>query len=180
MDERLLFLTVDLLCKARRKADAQAYLWRAFEKQANLELYRRLAKLGGKAACEQAVAFLEARAAKEPASHWNHPANLLIQVLTQEKRFDAAWAAVHQCGASMGTKEALAKASEAAHPREALEVYAECAAQLANSGGNPAYEEAAKLIAHMATLRDKASHAAYVADIKARFGRKRNFMKLLG
>jgi len=31
-----------------------------------------------------------------------------------------------------------------------------------------------------ATLRDKTGQAAYVEELKARFGRKRNFMKLLG
>jgi hypothetical protein len=31
----------------------------------------------------------------------------------------------------------------------------------------------------MAGLRDGACQAAYVADLKMRFGRKRNFMKLL-
>ena len=179
-DERLLFFTSDLLAKARRKADAQAHLWRAFEKQPSLEIYLRLRKLGGDEVRERVVTFLEARAVKEKGSHWNSPADLLIRVLTQEKTFDAAWAAVQRHGASMGAKEALAKASEAAHPREALEIYAEQVAQLANHGGGRTYEEAAQLVTHMATLRDKAGHAAYVADLKARFGRKRNFMKLLG
>lgn len=179
-DERLLFFTSDLLAKARRKADAQAHLWRAFEKQPSLEIYLRLRKLGGDEVRERVVTFLEARAVKEKGSHWNSPADLLIRVLTQEKTFDAAWAAVQRHGASMGAKEALAKASEAAHPREALEIYAERVAQLANNGNNNAYEEAARLVTHMATLQDKAGHAAYVADLKTRFGRKRNFMKLLG
>ena len=39
---------------------------------------------------------------------------------------------------------------------------------------------AARLVARMATLRNKAEQAAYVVEVKARFGRKRNFMKLLG
>ncbi len=52
--------------------------------------------------------------------------------------------------------------------------------QLANAGNNPAYKEAARLVARMATLRNKAEQAAYAVEIKARFGRKRNFMKLLG
>ena len=83
-------------------------------------------------------------------------------------------------GASLDVKEALARASEAAHTREALEVYDERVSQLANAGNNPAYEEAARLVARMAALRSKAEQEAYVVEIKARFGRKRNFMKLLG
>jgi uncharacterized Zn finger protein len=179
-DERLLFLAVELLSKAGRKADAEAHLWRAFEKLPSLELYKRLAKLGGKAAHERAVKSLEDRIAKAQGSRWHYPADLLIEVQMHEKKFDAAWAAVRQHGASMGVKEILAMASEAAHPREALEVYAGRVSQLADAGNNHAYEEAARLVTRMATLRNKAEQAAYVAEIKVRFGRKRNFMKLLG
>ena len=95
-----------------------------------------------------------------------------------EKRFDQAWAAVRKHGASIGLKEKLARASEATHPREALEVYAERVDQLAEAGGNSAYAEAA-FITQMAALRDRAEQAAYVAALKALFGRKRNLMKLL-
>lgn len=82
-------------------------------------------------------------------------------------------------GASHGFKERLARASEATHPREALEAYAERVDQLATIGGNPACAEAAALVARMAALRDSAEQGAYVAALRARFGRKRNFMMLL-
>ncbi len=179
-DERLLFLTADLLAKAGRKPDAATHLWRTFEKQPSLALYERLRKLGGKAACTRAVTFLEARCTKEPGSRWGSPADLLVQVLMKEKQLDAAWKAVRQYGASMGVKETLARTGEAAWPREALEVYAERTAQLVEGGGNQAYEQAVKLIAHMAKLHSAAEHTAYILEIKARFNRKRNFMKLLG
>ena len=48
------------------------------------------------------------------------------------------------------------------------------------AGRNPAYAEAAALIARMAGLRGAAEQQAYLAGVKARFGRKRNFMALLG
>ncbi len=105
-------------------------------------------------------------------------ARIVIPQLLGE--FDAAWAAVRRYGASMGVKEALARTSEATHPREVVDVYAERVDQLANAGGNQAYAEAAKLIARMATLRSAAEQTAYVAPLKERFGRKRNLMKLLG
>jgi hypothetical protein len=41
------------------------------------------------------------------------------------------------------------------------------------------YADAVKLIARMAKLRSTTEQAAVVADLKARHGRKRNFMKLL-
>jgi uncharacterized Zn finger protein len=180
VDERLLFLTLDLLSKAGRKSDAEAHLWRAFEQSPNLEFYKRLSKLGGKPARGRAVKFLEARIGNKQASQWHFPADLLIRVLIEEKQFEAAWVAVHRHGTSLDVREALAMKSEAAHPRDALEVYAERVAQLANGGGNQAYEEAAKLVARMARLGNKEEHVAYLTQLKARFGRKRNFMKLLG
>jgi len=179
-DERLVFFAVDLLSKAGRNSDAEAQLWRTFQKAPSVELYARLRELGGEPAQERAIAFLEARLTEETCTPWHNPADLLIQVLMHEKMFDAAWAAVRSQGASMGVKEALARASEATHPREVVDVYAERVDQFANAGGNQAYAEAAKLIARMATFRSAAEQAAYVAALKERFGRKRNLMKLLG
>ena len=179
-DERLLFFAVDLLTKAGRKGDAEAHLWRAFEKAPSLSVYERLRKLGGKAARERAVSFLETQLAKQKPSGWGLRADLLVHVLMQERMFDAGWAAVRKHGASVGVKAALARASEASHPADSLAVYAERVDQLAGAGGNHAYAEAAELVTRMAGLRTAAEQIAYVAALKTRHGRKRNLMKLLG
>jgi uncharacterized Zn finger protein len=178
-DERLVFFAVDLLSKTGRKRDAEAHLWRTWEKAPSLELYKRLRKLGGKASGERAVERLEVRLLEDKRTRWNFSADLLIRILTLEKQFDAAWAAVRQHGAAMGEKDTLARASEATHPREALETYAGRIEELANAGGNPAYAMAAELVEHIAKFRSAAEHAAYLDDLKQRHGRKRNFMKLL-
>ncbi|UVK44069.1 acyltransferase [Mesorhizobium sp. AR07] len=178
-EERLVFFAVELLTTAGRDADAEAHLWRAFEKAPSLELYRRLCKTDGTAARDRAVSRLQSRLAGEKPSKWHYPAELLISILIEEKRFDLAWANTREHGASDGLKERLARASEATHPREALTIYAERVNRLAEFGGNDAYAEAAVLIGHMAGLRTASEHAAYLADVKARFGRRRNFMKLL-
>ncbi len=178
-DERLVLFVVGLLSKAGRKADAEAHLWRAFEKAPSLELYSRLRKLGGAAAHERAVKLLEARLVKEQRTPWHYPADLLIHILAQEKMFDAAWAAVRDHGASRHVKESLARASESTHPREAVAAYGERIEELVGSGGTPAYAEAAKLIAHVGALRDANEQSAYVAGLRARFGRRRNFIKAL-
>jgi uncharacterized Zn finger protein len=60
-DERLVLFAVELLSKTGRSGDAEAYLWRAFEKAPSLELYAQLCKLGGKHAGESAVKLLETR-----------------------------------------------------------------------------------------------------------------------
>jgi hypothetical protein len=51
--------------------------------------------------------------------------------------------------------------------------------ELANGGGNRAYQEAAGLVTRMGRLRALAEQTAYVATLKERFGRRRNFVKLL-
>lgn len=179
-DERLVFFAVDLLSKAKRKGDAESHLWRAFERVPSFELYVRLRKLAGAAAREGVVARLQARAAGAVRTRWHYPAELLVRILTHEKMYDAAWAAVRTHGASIGMREVLARASETTHTREALAVYVERVDALAGGGGNPAYAQAAALIVHMAGLQGASEQAAYVAGVKARFGRKRNFMALLG
>ena len=100
--------------------------------------------------------------------------------VVEKRMFGAAWTAVREHKVSFGVKVAVADASKATYPREALEVYAEQVNQFVSTGGNHAYAEAAKLIARMAALQSAAEHTAYVATLKARHGQKRNFMKLLG
>jgi uncharacterized Zn finger protein len=179
-DERLVLFAAELLSKAGRKGEAEAHLQRAFERAPTLELYTRLRKFGGEAARERVLKFLEPKQVRGERIHWHNPADLLIRIWMHEKMFDAAWGAVRKQGSSMALKEALARASEATHPREALEVYVGRVDELVNTGSASAYAEAAKLVARMATLRSKAEQLAYVLTLKVRFGRKRNFMKLLG
>ena len=179
-DERLVVFAIELLAKAGRGDDAEKILWRAFEKAPSLELYVRLGELVGEVARGRAIEILRLEIAKALSTRWHRPADLLIRILAHDKAFDAAWIVVGEQGASMGVKEALARASEATHPREAIDVYAERVDQLADGGGNQAYAEAVNLVAHMAELRTADAQAVHVAALKARFGRKRNFMKLLG
>jgi tetratricopeptide (TPR) repeat protein len=177
-DHRLVLFVVDLLSKAGRKADAEAHLWRAFDRGPTLELYKRLRKSGGEAARERALNLLEAGQGRGDRTSWHDSVNLLVHILIHEKMFDAAWAAVRKQRASVFLLQELAEASETTHPREVLEVYAARVEQLVNSGSG--YEEAVKLVARMAKLRDHKEQITYVLELKVRHGRKRNFMKLLG
>jgi hypothetical protein len=179
-DERLVSFTVERLSKAGRKADAEALLWRTFVKAPSLELYKQLRKLRGKTALERTIGILETRLAGKERAGWYGPADLLVSILIEEKTFDAAWAVARKHKVSFGVNMALADASKATYPREALEVYAERVNQFLSTGGNHAYGEAAKVIARMAALQSQAEQAAYVAMLKARHRQKRNFMKLLG
>lgn len=179
-DTRLVFFAVDLLVKAGRSAEAEKHVWRTFEKAPSLEVYARLCKLGGSPARSRALAFLEERIGKEERTPWYHPADLTLHILTSEKQYDAAWAVARTHSTSIGAREALARVSEATHPRDAAEVYASRIEDLVRGGTNSGYAEAAQLVGRMAKLRDKGEQADYIAGLKARHGRKRNFMKLLG
>jgi uncharacterized Zn finger protein len=176
-DERLLFFTAGLLAKAGRKADASAHLWRAFEKEPGLDIYKQLLKFGGRAAADRAIDLAEKRAAGRRRSVWDRNADLLVEILMHDKQFDAAWSAAKKFDASASVKQELARASDRKHPGEALEVYA---VEVEHLAGHSNYDEAAKVIARMEKIRSAAEQAAYVADLKVRHKRKRNFMRLLG
>ena len=180
-DERLVLFVVGLLVKAGRKEEAAVHLWKVFEKAPSLELYRRLRKLAGKEARKRALAWLDARLAEDKTFQRDRSAAILIEILTEEKKFDAAWTAVRK-HRHMGQylEGALAKASEKTHPQEALAVYAAQVEFHVGVGGNPSYETARRLTVRMAGLRDAESKTAYVRALKERHRLKRNFMKLLG
>lgn len=176
-DERLTLFAAGLLTKAGRKGDAEKHLWHAFEKAPSQELYDRLLELGGTAARERALAFLEAsldgtgkRSAPFGSSY------LFIQLLIKEKMFDAAWSALERHGGGGQLQQALADASKASHPDKALAVYAKLVEEHAKFGR---YEEAVQLVERMAGLRNATEQATYLAALKERHRRKRNFMKLL-
>jgi uncharacterized Zn finger protein len=179
-DARLVLFAANLLMKADRRGEAEGILKRAFERAPDFNVYTRWREAGGEAARDQALAVVERWAAAETGPSFGHPADLGVKILMHEKRFDMAWAMTRKHRVSRAVKESLARESEAAHPREALEVYAECVDELANGGGNRAYEEAAGFVVRMGRLRAPAEHTAYVSTLKERFGRKRNFVRLLG
>lgn len=93
--------------------------------------------------------------------------------------FEAAWAAAKMYKASLPARERLARESERQHPGQAIQVYIERVLLLAESGGNPQYAEAAALIERIGKFQTAVEQSVLVDDIKNRFGRKRNFMKLL-
>lgn len=176
-DQRLLSFTANLLTKLKRKQDAETHLWRAFQKEPGLELYKQLRSIGGTAAAERAQALLESRLGNGKRGPWWSPSDLLVKILMHEKRFDAAWAVVRKFDASPYTRQELVEATDTDFPQEALAFYTAKVEQLATAG---IYEEAVKTIRRMEKLCDAPARATFIAGIKVRHGRKRNFMKLLG
>jgi hypothetical protein len=159
--------------------EAEAAVKHAFEKAPSLGYYARLKKLGGEPAGRAATAFLEARLGKRETHHFSAASDLLVRILTYEKDFASAWRIGKDHGASQQTIMALAEASETAHPGEVLDVYAREVEDLVRVGGNENYDIAADRVARMAKLRSAEAQRAYVAELRQRHKRKRNFMKLL-
>ncbi|MBL8905928.1 MAG: SWIM zinc finger family protein [Rhizobiales bacterium] len=178
-DERLVLFAARLLVEAKRKEDALSHLQKAFDKAPSIELYKQISKLGGGAARLRATGVIE-ELARRDKSGWHRFSDLLVDIYVTEKAFDEAWAVVGKYGASMAAKFTLAQKSEKLHTARALEVYAQQVDLLAKTGGNDAYEGAAKLIKRMAGLWTPGEHAAFVKSLKERHGKKRNLMKLLG
>lgn len=179
-DEQLLLFVAGLLIKAGRTADAEARLWPAFDRAPSLALLGELRKLGGPAARDRALDLLETSLHRRAAAKWYSRADFLVAVLIEEKLFERAWAIVRQHEVSIGTRDQLARQSEATYPGEALAVYAKRVDQFAATGGDHAYDQAAQLVARMAKLQDAAAQAEYVEALKLRYARKRNFIKRLG
>lgn len=178
--EPLISFTVDLYVAEGRNDAAVTLLRRAFERRPSLSLFFRLRDLGGEAARNEAIACLTAQLATAPAkSPWSFTADLLLQILMSEKLHTAAWHLVHSHGVRSQALQSLAEASEATHPEEAVATYTARIDELVATGGNGNYQEAFRLLARLAHLRDATIHAAHVADLKVRFKAKRNFMKLL-
>jgi tetratricopeptide (TPR) repeat protein len=191
-NEPLLLFLAERHRAAGRGAEAEAVLWRGFERQPSMRLYEALAK-GSRArsatrvaVADRALAVLEARLAKRsPRTGWDGigASGLLVEIRIREGRLDAAWEAARRHGCHDGLWRQLAEASEAARPADAIAVYqrlAEAQVGLTNKHG---YAEACRLIGRVATVRarlgEDQTQRAYIEDLLARHRAKRNFVAML-
>ncbi len=179
-DRRLVAFTVDLLRRAGRDSESLELLWRSFTRAPDLDLYRQLREAGGAETRDRALEFLRNDlSGSRPRARPRGTADLLIQALTEEAMFAEAWTMARGHDPSEHVVDSLALASEATHPAEALTAHAAHVERLVSAGGNANYAAAYNLLVRMARLRPASAQAAHVADLKARFRAKRNFMKLL-
>ncbi len=191
--ERLLLFLAGRYRAVGRAPEAEAALWRGFERRPSLDLYRGITEAapreaeGRAVAADRAVALLEDRiAATKTGAHAYVAvgiANLLLEILVLERRLPEAWAASRRHRYSDPQLLRLAEASESARPHDALGTYAAAAERqiaLTNKGG---YGEACRLIKRMealrATLDEKETHRAYVADLLERHRAKRSFVAMV-
>jgi uncharacterized Zn finger protein len=182
-DERLQRCAADLMSRAGRMAEAQALLWRVFERRPNLTAYRELAALASpQPAIVRATAFLReaaARAAKA-GPHMNEPAMTLFDLQTELGALDEAWETVQTWGVGEHRLRALADRTVESHPRLAAVTYQVLAESRIALGGAGNYDEAITLIRRRAlACGDGADQAAYVEGLNARHKAKRTFIQRL-
>lgn len=165
-------LTAMLLVDAGRAGEANELLWRLFERTPSYPLYLRLRQIDGEAAVERAIRLLTSRSASRA------DADVLVNILIDERNFDAAWAAAEDV--SLETKQRLARESASSHPDHVVSLYKSMVENLVLFSDNQRYQEAAKVIERIGALLGPAEFADYVGGLRQLYGRKRNFMKLLG
>jgi hypothetical protein len=159
-DTRLVVFAGELYARLGRPTDAEAVLWREFERAPSVDYYKQVKAVldGGRSLCDRATGFLKNQLAK-PASRssprWASLPDVLLRLLVEERRLDDAWdvAAKHKVG--MYEKMRLAEASEASHPARAWPVYADHVENIVRPGGQRNYQEACKFIGRIGDLRAK-------------------------
>lgn len=190
--EGLARFAADLYHSLGRAAEAEALLWRSFERTDDMRLYWRLKAMvqddpsAVRKVVDRAIAFLRGKIdapGPKPALRLGMYEDMLIDVLLGDGKLTEAWATARSHGCGTDSLRALIKASEKGAPQEALQGYAELVERTLRMTDQRAYHEACALLGSMRVLSEqlglRADHDAYVAGLAERHKAKRNFMKLL-
>ncbi len=181
--------------KRRRNDEALQLTWIQFEERPALEYYKKLHAVAGKlglwpAQRERALTKVAEAIACEAAttSRWKpQPSvpdySLRVEIALWEKDIEAAWVAVGQGICERNLLITLAGKLEPTQPNNAISLYRRVVPAIVEETNNAAYAEATRLIRKMGGLM-KAQHQSrqfddYLAELRARFKPKRNFIKLL-
>jgi uncharacterized Zn finger protein len=166
-----------------RTADAVALLWRMFERQPSLAIFRDLAQLPQEAPpAVRAMAMLQAQAAKSArqGAYINGPAATLFDLQLETGEIDAAWETVTAWGVGENRLTLLAERSIASHPQRAATAFAFLAESRVKSGGAENYDAAVRLIRRRGeACANPADQAAFIADMRLRHKAKRTFIQRL-
>jgi tetratricopeptide (TPR) repeat protein len=186
-DGRLILLAANLYVRLGRKADAERILWQEFERRPSLGFYKpmKVALEKQRSIADRAIAILRADLDKSPAkpAHSVSLADVMIEILVYEKRFDEAWQAVGRYEVGKHLRVRLAEITETSHPTEAWRTFANHVEGLVPLGGRTNYLEACKFIVRAGRIRaglgDEAGHVAWFDELKACHKAKRAFLQLL-
>lgn len=194
-DNRLRDFLVAAYLKRKRSDEALQLTWAQFDERPTLEHYIKLHDVAGKlrrwpAQRERALVRVGeaiARVAAAPA-RWGSRASgpdctLRVEIALWEDDPDAAWTAAHQGTCDRHFLVVLASKLEASRPGDAVSLYRRVVPAIVDQTGNAAYEEAIGLIRKVGRLmkaqKQTRQFGDYLAELRAQFKPKRNFIKLL-
>lgn len=128
----------------------------------------------------------EEKVTRKQRASWRVPArNEVVSIFLAEGDVDAAWDAFNGGAVTTALWQPMAEARAKTHPREAIALYHRLLPVVVEEGTrNARYESALEIVHAIQQLRlAQAEHAVFageLADIKAAYRAKRNFMRLLG
>ncbi len=190
----------DFLITAHERAgetpEARDLIWQEFLRTGDEADYRRLrehlrrtAPDGWPAWRERAFIALRARVARDAAAATRHgrsyipDGSLLVEILLEEHRYDAAWREALATGCRVDLWLRLAARREKNHPADALGVYQARLEPTIAAGGPTAYRAAIELLDKIRALLGRLGRgedfAPYRAEVRAAHRQKRGFLKLL-
>ncbi len=200
-DDRLRDFLASEYDRLGRHQDALALIWQSFQISPGVDSYEALKQYADRAEewprwRDKAVRYLERersslrddldsyrpRHRRSTGFIVNYGSDL-VAVLLWEQDVEAAWAEASRYGCANHQWLELAKLREATHPEDSLRIYQEEVRNLVAETNSTSYEEAFKRVqetrAILAQMGEERRFAAYVAELRGEFGRKRNFMRLL-
>lgn len=187
LDDRLVLYAADLFMLHGRADDRSALLWRAFARTPSVDLHKKLVhNLKGDSRVQvtnRAIELIKTRKSDAGRPRFQNDDDLVISILSSERRLDEAWALAAAAKCTVYCLEELAQASEKSHPRQALQVHQRRVTRLVQTGGNHNYAEAQRLIQRMRTIAERGGEAdgqaTFESGLLAKHHAKRNFIKLM-
>lgn len=194
-DNRLRDFLVAAYLTHQRPAEAVQLTWVQFEESPSLAHYQKLQLVTGPlgvwpAQRERALAHLAAaiaRAASQTTRWQPKPSapdlSQRLAIALWEGDLEAAWATVQSGQCQQRLRISLAQALEATRAPDAIRLYCQVVPELVDQTKNEAYASAVSFMRKvgqlMAGLGQTPQFAVYVAEVRAAFKQKRNFIKLL-
>lgn len=195
-DSRLQDLLADLYHRRRRHDEAMALIWPQFERHSNLKNYQKVKKHADRSkgwpewrerALEHVHMLINRGARSNRGDRWRSSfwadRSLLVEIFLWEKDIESAWREAREGGCRSELWLKLASLREKEHPRDAIAVYQRLIGPIVERTNNDAYVEAAELLRRVERLMNKLGENTefrqYLANVRAQYKRKRNFVKLL-
>lgn len=186
--------------RLKRHEEAMALIWAEFVDHPSLANFKSLKSHAEMVKewpkwREKAINHIQGEIRKPRNTHarWPHGTNYswehrcgsstLVEIYLWEGNVDAAWKQAQSEGANSQLWYSLAQKRENTHPADAAVAYQKIVDEEITRGGNDSYRDAVKLIAKIQDLmkdaKQEGKFSPYLAEVRANFKAKRNFVKLL-